>query len=254
MKITGERVSTPDGGFNPTWQRHAAAYALAEPLLPAGSVVDLGCGVGHSFRLLAPRATVGVDVDPEALAGQERETVEADMRRLPFADESFDAAIAVQSIEHVPDPETALSEAARVLRPGGVAIFVTPNRLTFGRPDEIIDPFHYVELDAQELRALCARAFETVEAAGIFGSPRYMEIFTAERLKLDRLLRLDPLRARRLLPRRGRQGLYDLLLRRNRRAHDPRAAAIAIADFELGRENLQAALDVVAICSKATAG
>ncbi len=192
-------------------------------------------------------------MDPEALAGQERETVQADMRRLPFAAESFDAAIAVQSLEHVPDPEAALSEAARVLRQGGVAVFVTPNRLTFGRPDEIIDPFHYVELDAEELRALCARTFGNVEVAGIFGSPRYMAIFTAERHKLDRLLRLDPLRARRLLPRRARQRLYDLLLRRSRREHDPRAAAIEVADFELGRENLEAALDVVAICSKAAA-
>ena len=73
----------------PTWQRHVAAYALAEPELGAGRVLDLGCGVGHSFHLLAPRETVGVDLDAAALAGQDRETVVADMRALPFADGSF---------------------------------------------------------------------------------------------------------------------------------------------------------------------
>ena len=140
MKITGERVASPAGGFNPTWQRHVAAYALAEPELGAGRVLDLGCGVGHSFHLLAPRETVGVDLDAQALAGQDRETVVADMRALPFADGGFASVLSVQSLEHVPDPERVLAEVARVLEPDGVAVFVTPNRLTLGRPDEIIDP------------------------------------------------------------------------------------------------------------------
>jgi len=81
--ITGERVSTPAAGFNPTFQRHVAAYRLCAPLLPGGRVLDLGCGVGHSYHELAPRVSVGVDVQPLALAGQERETHVADMRRLP---------------------------------------------------------------------------------------------------------------------------------------------------------------------------
>ena len=72
--ITGERVSSPEGGFNPTFQRHVAAYRLIAPLLSHGRVLDLGCGVGHSYRELAPRVTVGVDREPSVLAGQDRET------------------------------------------------------------------------------------------------------------------------------------------------------------------------------------
>jgi SAM-dependent methyltransferase len=249
VKITGERVVTPVGGFNPTWQRHVAAYALAEPELGPGRVLDLGCGVGHSFHLLAPRETVGVDLDAAALAGQERETVVADMRALPFPARSFASVLSVQSLEHVPDPERVLAEVARVVEADGVAVFVTPNRLTLGRPDEIIDPYHHVEFDAAQLEALCRGSFGVVEVRGLFGSPRYMELFDEERRTLDRLLGLDPLRLRRAVPNAVRRRLYDLLLRRARRSDDPRAQAITPADFELRTTALDAALDLVAVCS-----
>jgi SAM-dependent methyltransferase len=246
--VTGERVFTSADGFNPTWQRHVAAYALTERFLPAGRIVDLGCGVGHSYDLLAPRETVGVDRDPAALVGQARETVTADMRRLPFADRSFNGAIAVHSVEHVPDPERMLAEAARVVRPAGLAVFVTPNRLTFARADEVIDPYHYLEFSPEELLAACEPHFEAVELAGIFGSERYRQLVAAEREKLEALLRRDPLRLRRLLPRPLRQGLYDRRLARERAGPDPRAAAIGPEDFELGSSGLGSALDVVAVC------
>ncbi len=253
--VTGERVTTTEGGFNPTWQRHVAAYAAAARLLPErGRVLDLGCGVGHSFALLAPRETVGVDLDAGALAGQGRETVVADMRALPFGAASFASVVSVQSIEHVPDPERVLSEVVRVLEPGGVAIFVTPNRLTFARADEIIDPYHFLEYDPGELRALCAPYFDRVELRGVFGSPRHLELVAEEHRQLDRLLAADPLRARRLVPRRVRQRLYDALLTRARRASDPRAAAITPEDFEVRTEGLHEALDLIAVCSTRLSG
>jgi SAM-dependent methyltransferase len=248
VKITGERVVSPAGGFNPTWQRHVAAYALCEPFLGPGRVLDLGCGVGHSYHRLAPRETVGVDIDPEILEGQERSTVVADMRELPFGDASFSSVVAVQSIEHVPDPERAIAEAARVLEPDGAAVFVTPNRLTLGRPDEIIDPYHYVEFDPEELGNLCGQSFGTVEVRGLFGSDAYMELFRDERTKLDRLMRLDPLRLRRLIPRTIRQWLYDALLRHYRPRDDARAEAISTDDFELRSSPLDQSLDLCAFC------
>jgi SAM-dependent methyltransferase len=249
VTVTGERVSTPAGGFKPTWERHVAAYAAAADLLPPGRVLDLGCGVGHSYSLLAPRETVGVDIAPAALEGQERDTVVADMRSLPFPDGSFDSVLSVQSIEHVPDPERVLAEVRRVVRPGGVAVFVTPNRLTFGRPDEIIDPYHYVEYDAGQLASLCRGTFERVDVRGLFGSPRYLAVVARERQKLDALLRKDPLRLRRLVPRRARQLLYDRRLSRERAHATPEQAAIGVDDFELRGGPLDEALDLVAVCS-----
>jgi SAM-dependent methyltransferase len=248
MKITGERVVSAAGGFNPTWQRHVAAYELSEPFFGPGRLLDLGCGVGHSYSALAPRETVGVDIDSDALAGQQRETVVADMRELPFADGSFASVLSVHSIEHVPDPQRVLAEVARVLEPGGSAVFVTPNRVTFGRADEIIDPYHYVEFDGAQLRALCEQRFGSVEVRGLFGSARYLELVAEQGRTLDRLLARDRLRLRRFVPRRVRQRLYDGLLRHHRKAADPREAAITSGDFELRDGALDDALDLCAIC------
>ncbi len=246
--VTGERVVTAERGFNPTYQRHVATYRLCAPLLPQGRVLDLGCGVGHSFEALAPRESVGVDISAAALAGQARETHLADMRALPFADGSFASVLSVQSLEHVPDPQSVLREVVRVLEPGGTAVFVTPNRLTFARPDEIIDPYHYVEFDPNELRALCAPHFAEVEILGLHGSDRWRALVDEELARLDRLLRLDPLRLRRRVPRRARRLLYDWMLTRSRRRADPRALEIAPEDFQLRRDDVERAFDLIAVC------
>jgi len=248
VSVTGERVSTAQGGFNPTFQRHVAAYRLCADLLPEeAKVLDLGCGTGHSFHLLAPRESVGLDADRRALEGQGRETVVGDMRALPFADATFGAVLSVQAIEHVPDPERVLEQVRRVMAPRATAVFVTPNRLTFGRPDEIIDPYHYVEYDPRQLRRLMEAWFAQVRILGIFGSPRQMAFVHREHRRLDALLRLDPLRLRQAIPRPARQRLYDLTLRLARRRVDPEGSAIGGEDFSLAEGSLDEALDLVAV-------
>jgi SAM-dependent methyltransferase len=246
--ITGERVTVADGGFNPSFQRHRAEYRLCGSLLGAGRVLDLGCGTGHSYELLAPRETVGVDIEPSALADQGRETHVADMRELPFSAAAFESVVAIQSIEHVADPDRMLAEVVRVLVPGGRAVFVTPNRLTFGRPDEIIDPYHYVEYDAAQLRELCERYFDAVDVLALHASDRYMAIHHDERRQLERLLARDPLRLRRFVPRRVAQRLYDLRLSGDRVTPRPGALEIGTDDFWLSPDRLAEAIDLFAVC------
>lgn len=250
-RVTGERVSTPAGGFKPTWERHVAAYAAAADILPPGRTLDLGCGVGHSYKLLEPRETVGVDIAREVLEGQDRATFVADMRELPFPDASFENVLSVQSIEHVPDPERVLAEVRRVLAPGGVAMFVTPNRVTFGVAGEVVDPYHWVEYDAGSLQGLCERHFAGVELLGLFGSRRYLAVVAEERRRLEAVLSRDPLRLRRFVPRRARQWLYDTALRRERARATPEEEAIGPDDFSLAAERLDDSLDLIAVCRSA---
>jgi SAM-dependent methyltransferase len=247
VKLTGERVVTADHGHNATWQRHVSAYRLVAPIVTGDLVLDLGCGIGHSFGRL-PGRTIGLDRDHESLLGQGRPVVQADMRPVPLAASTVSSVISVQSLEHVPDPHRVVAECARLLRPNGVAVFVTPNRLTFGPGDEIIDPWHYVEFDAEELASLCRGAFQSVEVLGLFGSPAYTMLWEKEMASTRRLLTFDALRLRRLLGRRARQAIYGFVYRRMRRTETQEALSITEADFELRNENLENALDLVAVC------
>jgi SAM-dependent methyltransferase len=252
MRITGERIVTREGGFNPTWQRHSANYHFAVGGLTSGAVLDLGCGNGHASHYFGARFSVGVDLDHAALRSQARPCVRADLRQLPFRDAAFPSVVCLHAVEHVPDPSRVVAECRRVLSDGGQAVLATPNRLTFGRPDEVIDPYHFVEFSPDELRDLCAHRFPAVSVHGVFGSRAYMQFFHGERRKLDRLLSFDPLRLRRLVPRRLRQRLYDWRLTKERgRDPSPVAAGITIDDFYLRDEDLDSALDLIAVCRQA---
>lgn len=248
--VTGERVTTTAGAFNPTAQRHVAAYRLLAPRLPeTGVTLDLGCGTGHSAAELAPRTTVGVDVAAEPLAGQARETHVADMRELPAAwTGRFAGLLSVHAIEHVTRPGEAAREIARVLADDGTAVVVTPNRLTFARPDEIVDPYHEVEYDPGQLRSLLQPWFGRVDLLGLHGSPRYLEFQAGEKRRMDRVLGLDPLGLRHRAPRAVLRLAYDAALTAGRRRPDPRALAIDVGDFHLSEHDLDACLDVVAVC------
>jgi SAM-dependent methyltransferase len=101
-------------------------------------VLDVGCGSGLTLVLARERGAhpSGIDISP-GLLGVARERLpdadlrEADMETLPFADAAFDAVLGVNAFQFAGDPRTALSEAARVVRPGGrvvASLFAAPER------------------------------------------------------------------------------------------------------------------------------
>ncbi|MCY7364570.1 MAG: class I SAM-dependent methyltransferase [Frankiaceae bacterium] len=110
-----------------------AMERLCGAVVPAGRVVDLGCGPGQDVQELRRRGfcAVGVDLSPAMLRAGARRAggafVVGDLRALPLQDRSVDGAWSSYALLHVPDGDlgTALRELHRVLRPGGTAVLVT---------------------------------------------------------------------------------------------------------------------------------
>lgn len=127
------------------WSRAYHEHTLQQMLglsEVTGKVLDNGCGNGLFLERLArefPAGTdlIGTDISlgmlhhaKSRLAAHEATTtlMQADACRLPFADDTFDLVFARGLLHHLPDPEAGAREMARVLRPGGVAIALDPNR------------------------------------------------------------------------------------------------------------------------------
>jgi SAM-dependent methyltransferase len=103
-----------------------------------GSALDLGCGDGRlsshlraEHLTLADVSAVALERARQRLPAARRVELEPDAP-LPLPDGAFDAVLCAETIEHVRDVQLLLSEARRVLRPGGALALTTPahGRLT----------------------------------------------------------------------------------------------------------------------------
>jgi SAM-dependent methyltransferase len=141
-------------------------------------MLDAGCGSGRVFQytfddVQRPRRIVGVDVTEEPRANRNIDAaVRADLGALPFRDGLFDIAISSHVAEHLTQPERVFGELARVLRPGGRLLLLTPNR------------WHYVTVGSALLphrMHLAYNRWRGVDAHDIF--PTRYRANTARRLR-----------------------------------------------------------------------
>ena len=127
-------------------------------LRPGCRVLDLGCGTGAmSVELGRECDVVSADLSPLALSYSARRGLSrlcaADAQRLPFRAASFDAVIALDILEHLPDDGAAAREIARVLRPNGRAVITVPayRSLWSGHDLALMHKRRYVAREVREL-------------------------------------------------------------------------------------------------------
>lgn len=185
MALTGERTVPGVAEENYWFRRHEVVYRRLVDRCAGRDVLEAGCGEGYGAALIAEvaRSVIGLDYDESAVAHVRARYPRVDMRHgnlasLPLSDGAVDVVVNFQVIEHLWDQSQFVAECARVLRPGGMLLMSTPNRITFspGR-DTPVNPFHTRELNAAELTELIESAGFVMESMlGVFHGRRLAEI------------------------------------------------------------------------------
>lgn len=126
-----------------TWEHHVLRVAIDDlirlidaPLPHTPVIVDVGCGQGISFKLLAqafrPSRIVGIDCHTPSLSLAERaaqhlrtdiDVMQGDCAAIPLPDASADIVFCHQTFHHLVEQEHALEAFYRVLKPGGLLLF-----------------------------------------------------------------------------------------------------------------------------------
>jgi SAM-dependent methyltransferase len=184
---------------------HDAGYRAVASKVGAGRLLDLGCGQGfESVRLIGPdRRVVGVDYSLDAVehaaalhAGSGLSVARTDALQLCIGGGSFDYVCSSHLIEHFERPVRHVEEMARVLKPAGQALILTPNA-----PADFENPFHIHLFDADELRSVLSAHFTDVWVGGLDATDVVKADFGARRERAARVLSLDVFDLRHKMPR-----------------------------------------------------
>lgn len=151
-------------------------------------VLDVGTSTGTNLRLLTDmgyRDVTGLDMSPEAIRFCTDKGLppvrQGSITAMPFADASFDLVLATDVVEHVDEDQQAVDEVARVLRPGGTALFTVPAfQSLWGLQDEV--SHHKRRYRRAGFRGLVDRAGFAVVDQFYFNYLLFAPIWLARRL------------------------------------------------------------------------
>ena len=229
------------GAKDPSTPMDVIAIAFGD--LSKCRLLDIGCGPGALARALVKRGAQvdGIDPNEPALAVARRDVPEANFHavpgeNLPFEDGTFDGAIFLNSLHHIPETVMvpSLVEAGRVCKPGAAVVIIEP--LAEGSNFEVVKPID----DETVVRRIAQEAIQSVLADGVFQLERdtvFDRVLTYDDVEaiVDHIVMVDP--ERRAVAERnrdavaaavetyGEKGEAGITLRQPLRAHILRKSA-----------------------------
>lgn len=167
LPFTGERF-TPEC-VRDIWYEHMHRYAAIDRLMAGKTIVDIACGEGYGSALLSRSATrvIGMDISETAVEHAaarygDHSNLEfrvGDATAIDLADDSVDAIVSFETIEHLDDHASMMAEFDRVLRPDGFVIISSPDKAHYSDAVGYRNEFHVRELYRDEFDATVGRHF-----------------------------------------------------------------------------------------------
>jgi len=168
MEFTGERVIPNMPELTHLYQEHIIRYMFASQFVKSKVVLDAACGTGYGSYLLyqkGAKTVIGIDISKEAIDycnyNYKEENLEFkvdDCMKCHLDNSSFDVVVSFETLEHLKNPDTFLSEIKRVMKNDGMLIMSTPNKNTYPTGN----PFHFNEYTETEFRLMLEKYFVNV--------------------------------------------------------------------------------------------
>lgn len=167
---TGERLETFI--FSRDSIDHLHRYAIVSDYIKDKIVLDIASGEGYGSNLMSEKASFvyGVDIDDytvqEAKLKYKKDNLEfitGNTSRIPIEDNSVDIVVSFETIEHHNEHDEMMAEIKRVLRPKGLLIISTPDKLYYSDNRSFNNQFHVKELYKQEFTDLISRNFSKMQ-------------------------------------------------------------------------------------------
>lgn len=119
------------GLYNMSYWKHTSRVSfliqfLTEHVKPGGKILDVGCGDMYLSTELTQYDWTGIDINIEKAKGRAVKHL-LENTPYPFPDQSFDAVVCSEVLEHIFDPLTVSKEIRRLLKPDGIYVLSTPN-------------------------------------------------------------------------------------------------------------------------------
>jgi SAM-dependent methyltransferase len=164
---TGERLTT--GKDNEIVIHHLHRYAIALDLVKNKIVLDIASGEGYGGNLLSKNAknVIGVDIDTTVIEFAKSKYKKYNLEfkvgsadKIPVESNSIDVVVSFETIEHHDKHDEMFEEIIRVLKPDGILIMSSPDKLNYRDIPKFYNPFHIKELYREEFKQLIEKHFK----------------------------------------------------------------------------------------------